>query len=233
MSPITIPSTNEGADRTTASSDKLDQAFAMMDSVPVLDEDAKRLALELYRQLAFGEPVQHDSLSEALGVPTEKISALLEGEQLKGWVFYDSDGRVIGFRGLAIREMPHHFEVEGRSLYTWCAIDSLFIPEMLGASARVESRDPQTGTAIKLRVSPDGVKAVEPAISVMSHLIVDPDVVKTDPAKVMASFCHHIFFLESPESGEEWIKQHGEGTFLVTLDEAFALGKRLNTTQFG
>ena len=53
-----------------------------------------------------------------------------------------------------------------------------------------------------------------------------------NPTRVMASFCHHIFFLESPETGAEWAAQHGEGTFLVTLEEAFALGKQLNSAQF-
>lgn len=71
-----------------------------------MGEDAKRLVVELYRQLARGEPVLPGSLGEALGVPIEEIKALLEDEQLKGWVFYDDEGRVLGFRGLAIREMP-------------------------------------------------------------------------------------------------------------------------------
>ena len=82
-------------------------------------------------------------------------------------------------------------------------------------------------------MTPDGVESVEPAGAVMSILIGDTEVVKTNPTKVMASFCHHIFFLESPETGAEWAAQHGEGTFLVTLDEAFALGKRFNAAQFG
>ena len=216
----------------TTNSTNLAQARAMMDAVPTLGEDAKRLAVELYRQLALGEPVRQESLAEALGVPTQEIAALLEDEQLKGWVFYDDENRVIGFRGLAVRKMPHRFEVEGRALYTWCAIDSLFIPEMLGKPAKVESRDPLTGTAITLTVKPDGVESVEPAAAVMSILIGDPEVLKTNPTKVMASFCHHIFFLESPETGAEWAAQHGEGTFLVTLEEAFALGKQFNTVQF-
>ena len=203
-----------------------------MDAVPTLGEDAKQLAMELYRQLALGEPVRQESLAQALGVPTQEIAALLEDEQLKGWVFYDDKNRVIGFRGLAIRKMPHRFEVEGRALYTWCAIDSLFLPEMLGKPAKVESRDPLTGTAITLTVTPDGVESVEPAAAVMSILIGDPEVLKTNPTKVMASFCHHIFFLESPETGAEWAAQHGEGTFLVTLEEGFALGKQFNTVQF-
>ncbi len=210
-----------------------DAAVAMMDSVLALGEDAKRLAVELYHRLARNEPVPLGSLGAALGVPIETITALLEDEQLKGWVFYDDEGRVIGFRGLAVREMSHRFEVDGQDLYTWCALDSLFIPEMLGTSARVESRDPHTGTVIKLTVSPDGVEFVEPAAAVMSILIVDPEVLKTEPTKIMASFCHHIFFLESPETGAEWVAQHGEGTFLVTIDEGFALGKRLNSAQFG
>ncbi len=216
----------------TTKTTNIEAAVAMMDAVPILEEDAQRLALELYRQLACGDAVPPASLGDALGVPTEEITTLLEDEQLKGWVFYDDDGSVIGFRGLAIREMPYRFEVEGRTLYTWCAIDSLFIPEMLGKPAKVQSRDPHTGTAITLTVTPDGVEAVEPAAAVMSILIGDPEVVKTNPTKVMASFCHHIFFLESQETGAEWAAQHGEGTFLVTLDEAFALGKRFNATQF-
>lgn len=211
---------------------KLEAARAMMDIVPKLDADARRLGVELYRQLALGEPVPIERLSEALGTPIGEVTALLQDEQLKGWVFYDDEGKVIGFRGLAVREMPHRFEVDGRTLYTWCAIDSLFIPELLGQSARVESRDPHTGTAVRLTVSPDGVQSAEPANAVMSILIGDTDVMKTDPTKVMASFCHHIFFLESPEAGAEWADRHGEGTFTVTLDEAFALGKQFNATQF-
>ncbi len=147
----------------TIQTTNFDRAAAMMETVPPFGDDAKRLSIELYRQLARGEPVSQESLAEALGVPTREITALLEDEQLKGWVFYDDDQHVIGFRGLAIREMPHRFEVEGRTLYTWCAIDSLFIPDLLGKPAKVESRDPHTGTAITLTVTPDGVESVEPA----------------------------------------------------------------------
>ena len=210
-----------------------DRAAAMMDTVPPFGEQAKRLALELYRQLAAGKPVSREHLAEALDVSAEEIAALLNDEQLKGWVFYDDQQRVVGFRGLAITQMPHRFEVEGRALTTWCAIDSLFIPEVLGKPARVESRDPRTGGLIRLTVTPEGIEAVEPAGTVMSILVGDTEVMKTNPLKVMGSFCHHIFFFESPESGTEWTRTHGEGTFLMTLDEAFELGKRFNAAQFG
>ncbi len=217
----------------TTQTTNFDRAAAMMDTLPRFDEDAKQLAVELSRQLARGEPVRQESLATALGVPTSEITTLLEDEQLKGWVFYDEERRIVGFRGLALPEMPHKFEVEGRILHTWCAIDSLFIPEIIGKDARVESRDPQTGTVIRLTVTPDGIEAPEPATTVVSVLVSDTDVFQQNPAKIMGTFCHHIFFFESPESAAEWTTQHGEGTFVVTLDEAFELGKRLNAAQFG
>ncbi len=209
-----------------------ENAAALMDMVPALDDVAQRLARELYRQLALGEPVRPESLAAAIGLPSEAVHALLKDEQLRGWVFFGDENRVIGFRGLAIREMPHRFVVEDRTLYTWCAIDSLFIPAILGKPAQVESRDPHSGTVIKLTVTPDGVENVEPSETVMSIVLDDPEVVKTNPTKVMASFCHHIFFLESVETGVAWTAQRGQDTFLVTLEEAFALGKRFNAAQF-
>ena len=75
-------------------------------------------------------------------------------------------------------------------------------------------------------------KLQNPQVTVMSLLIGDTEVMKTNPVKVMGSFCHHICFFESSESAAEWAAQHDKGTFLVTLDEAFELGRRFNTAQF-
>ena len=213
--------------------DEFAAAAAMMDTLPRFDERARRLSIETYRELALGEPVEQETLAAILGVQPSEITDALEDEQLKGWVFYDDVRRIVGFRGLAISKMPHRFEVAGRMLYTWCALDSLFIPEILGQPARVESRDPGTGNLITLTVAPDGVQSVDPPDAVMSILVGDQEVVKTEPTKVMASFCHHIWFLESREAGAEWVAQHGEGTFLVTLEEGFELGKRFNAAQYG
>ncbi len=49
----------------------------------------------------------------------------------------------------------------------------------------------------------------------------------------MGSFCHHIFFFASAEAGSAWAAKHEGDTLLLTLEEAFALGKRFNAVQFG
>jgi hypothetical protein len=49
---------------------------------------------------------------------------------------------------------------------------------------------------------------------------------------VMATFCHSVFFFTSRESGERWRSTH-EGTILYSLDEAYQMGRRLVSRQFG
>jgi hypothetical protein len=43
---------------------------------------------------------------------------------------------------------------------------------------------------------------------------------------------HFIFVFASPESGGRWIARNS-GTFLCSLDDAFALAKRFNAYNFG
>ena len=217
----------------TAGATHLAHAADLLRTIPRFTADVNRLALELYRQLALGKPVAHEDLADSLGVSVDAVKALLAAEQLKAWALYDDQNRIIGFRGLAVEPMPHRFQVRSQVLFTWCAVDSLFIPELLGLSARVESEDPHTGRTIRVTVTPEGVESADPAGTVMSYVAGDPEVRRTNPAKVMAAFCHHIFFLESPEAGAEWAAEHGHGAFIVSLDEAFELGRLFNAAQFG
>ena len=69
----------------------------------------------------------------------------------KGWpgVFWDEQGRVVGFWGLAIPEMDHRFHAEnGKPMYAWCALDPFLIVPVIGRQARVASKDPVTGEPI-------------------------------------------------------------------------------------
>ena len=47
---------------------------------------------------------------------------------------------------LTLRPTPHGFNVDGKQLYTWCALDTLFFPAVIGRPARVES--PCAATAL-------------------------------------------------------------------------------------
>jgi hypothetical protein len=180
--------------------------------------EEQRAAVALYREIVKGSPAE--------------ARALLERDPIKAFVYPDDQGRVLGFGGLAAAPMHHRFEVGGRTLWTWCAWDTLFVPEILGQSARVTSPDPESGELVRLVVTPDQIASAEPRGAVVSFILPDAQVFGTTAANVMAKFCHFVFFFASRLSGERWVAKH-PGTFLYSLDEAFSLAKRLTARNFG
>ncbi len=211
----------------------IDRYWQTLEAVlPTFAEDEQRAAVTLYRELAKGGPVSAMQLAAALDVPVASARDLLDRDSIRCLVYPDEEGRVLGFGGLAATPMPHKLDLDGRTLWTWCAWDSLFIPEILGEQAQVESRDPETGGTIRLTVTPEGIQSQQPETTVVSFVALDAELFSSSADNVMGSFCHFVFFFESRESGEAWAAKH-EGTFILTLDEAADLAKRLNTRNWG
>ena len=194
--------------------------------LPTMTGEEQRLGLEIYHQLAYGEPVRSAGLAEALGVPTSTVDELLNHPNLKCLTYTDPQGEIIGFGGLAVREMPHRLKVDSRTLYTWCAWDSLFIPGILGLEAEVESPAPGSTARVRLNVAPDRVKGVQPRSAVMSFLLPSAQTFQADALKAMASFCHYIFFFPDRETAGAWTGRH-PGTTVISVPDAFELGRQM------
>ena len=200
-------------------------AKKVVGAMPDFNSAGQLVAVALYRQLAQGKPVSPGKVAENLGLSRDLVL-----NTLKGWpgVFYDGDKNVVGFWGIAQRETPHRFKVEGKQLYTWCAWDSLFIPQILGQTAYVESTCPTTGERISLTVSPDRVQEVSPAGLVVSFLTPDTPF----DENVVLSFCHYVLFFSSEEAGTKWTAEH-KNTFLLSVEEAYQVGRLTNRAHFG
>lgn len=200
-------------------------ADKLVGAVPRFDAVGQKIAVVLYRLLSEGQAVPLNRLADAVALPVDTVRDILAR-----WpVFLDDQKAVIGFGGLTVVEMPpHRFIVEGCTLYTWCAWDSLFIPGILGKTARVESVCPVTKGQITLEVAPDGVKQIDPPTVVVSFLTPD----HSFDRDVIANFCHFIHFFRSADVAATWISRH-TGTFLLSVDEAVALGRLTNARNFG
>jgi alkylmercury lyase len=210
----------------------LKQIFAPLESLDLeLTESQQVVALGLYRELAKGAPVRPEQIASASGIPTRDVVAALDSTALSCLTFHDDQNRVVGFGGLAVPQMAHKFIVGGKELYTWCAWDALFIPELLDATARVESTCPETKSPVRLEVAPDGVKMVEPVATVVSFLLPDELRIEQTAAETMKTFCHRVHFLASPAAGQAWTDRH-PGTFVLSLEDAFALAQMLNSRRF-
>ena len=116
-----------------------------------MDEIVERLGLTgereaalhvtLLRELALGQPVTVERLAKSLNWTTDEAELVLEKLPC-GTIEYDGQGRLIG-SGITLRETPHAFVVNDRPLYTWCALDALMFPAVIGERAQVQSRCPQ------------------------------------------------------------------------------------------
>lgn len=206
--------------------DAKETAAALVGLFPTLGPEEQRMSLELYRLLADGQPVPIQRLAERLGHRSDDVA-----KTLRGWpgVFFDQQWDVIGYCGLSpTYETTHQLRTDGRTLYAWCAWDTLFLPALLGRSADVESVSPRTRTPVRLTVAPDGVRDVEPHGVVMSFVMPDRDKVQKD---VLTSFCHFLHFFPSKHEGGAWVAEH-PGARVLTLAAAFELGWHKNRLQY-
>lgn len=190
------------------------------------DSEEKRIAVGLYRLLANGDPVLPSRLADRLSLPSDRV-----GLALKSWndILYDDEGGIVAFYGLNLSRTNQRLTVDGRTLHTWCAWDTLFIPGILGLDASVESECPVSGERIRLTVTAQGLRDIEPESTVMSFLVLGAE--KTQ-FELRENFCCYVHFFRSRQDGREWVSKH-EGTFLISLDEAYQLGQVVNQARIG
>jgi alkylmercury lyase len=173
----------------------------------------------LLRALAHGEPLTPDDLATATGRDLTEIrtglTALSDTE-------YDKQGRIVG-HGITLNPTPHQFEVDGRQLYTWCALDTLIFPAIIDRPAHITSPCHTTGTPVQVEVTPQRVVSVEPASAVVSILT------QAGGSPVRSAFCNHVHFFATPTAATPWLRTHPAAAVLAVHD-AFTLGQQLTHT---
>ncbi len=188
----------------------------------------QRVLLALYRLVADGAPVAVKQLAAGTGLGETAVTNALADVPPSNYQ-YDDAGNIIGFLGLTQTPTRHRFAVAGRRLYTWCAFDVLFLPELLAASAAVASICPVSKAEIRLTVTPEGVDDIEPSDTVMSFVMPGAAQCHED---VRGAFCNFVNFLASREAGAAW-RSRNPGAEIISLEEAYALGRIHNETGFG
>ncbi len=192
---------------------ELDQ---LAEELGLTENRATQLFKPLVQLLAEGKPVSMEQLASATGKPRDQVvRALAESPSTE----FDEHGNIIG-AGLTLNPTPYRFALNGHTLYTWCALDTLIFPALLGQTAYVSSPTPGTGFLVQVTVTPDQVEAVDPPTAVVSIVkrAADPD--------VRRAFCNYVHFFSSADVATSWLAQHPDAILLPVAD-AFALGRRV------
>jgi Alkylmercury lyase/Helix-turn-helix domain of alkylmercury lyase len=212
------------AESTTVSLGALDAALAAAAGRRGADE--QRLAAAVLRLLASGEPVGIGAAAAAAGMPESQAEPVL-----RSWpaVFWDDQGQITGFWGLALAGMPpHRIRHAGTDLSAWCAFDPLFLARVIG-DLDVATADPVTGEAITYCISGDGaITGASHPGAVLSFL--RPDQPWDDD--VMTTFCHYVLHFTGPATAQRWTASH-PGTFVISLADAAELARHHTARSFG
>ncbi|MFP6774836.1 MAG: organomercurial lyase [Alphaproteobacteria bacterium] len=190
-------------------------------------EEMQRFSIAICRRLAAGRPAAMAALGEDLGLAPARVEALLQGYPASG-MDIDADGAVIACGGLSLAETAHIFEIDGRMLHTWCVLDALFLPEIIGKPAILRTRCAGSGDRIEVHLAPDRIISHSPNGVVMS--IVGPDR-QACRDNLRGAFCQHVLLFRDAPAFHDWARDRDD-VAMVSLQEAHEIGVERNASRY-
>ena len=115
-----------------------------------------------------------------------------------------------------------------RTLFAWCAFDTLTYPVELHLSAQVTSRCPVTASNIQLAVTPEQVLDLDPGEAQVSLVV---DVAAGCCSNVREDVCNYGHFFASREAATSWQAAH-QGAVILSVEEAYQVGKLVEGSCF-
>jgi len=215
----------------TITKDDMKKALRNSLSPKLLPPDYIPLSVRTMRLLAKGHPLPQDQLSSELQIPAEAIEVFLRDLESFGLADMDDQGVLQGMI-LSVKKTQHRFRVNGKELFAWCALDTLFLPTVLNETAEVISKCADTGETIQIRVSPTGIEAAKPDdihISLLAPGITPGTTPQCGSNKLTGAeglFCSNTLFFGSKEAAARWMESR-PNSMVLPLEEAFSLSKEI------
>lgn len=168
------------------------------------------LTSALFRLTNMGEhPVEIERLAAAIRRPPDETVALAQQ-----WARVRvKDGR-IHFDPASSPFSRYRVEVGTRVMDVGgCAVDLFWAALAAGVSFRAESKCPTTGTTIRVDLSPDGARRVEPSSTVVAVLHPQASVLQemSNGEQADADVCSQQPFFASAEAAASWLAAHSGG----------------------
>ena len=192
--------------------------------LPSFDPAESRLLIRLWRTLAAGHPLSDEQVNDIAS--TLEIAHDVAASVLRKTGERDDEGHIVGILGLSLEISSRRFHVNGQTLYTWCAWDTLLLPAMLGQTATVEASCEATEEKIRLTVTPERVEHADPSSAVISMVTASPTGSGLESAEdVQAVFCYFVHFFRSAETAAEWLSGKTHDGHILSVEEGHTLGK--------
>lgn len=190
---------------------------------PKLNKTESVLLMDIIRDVSNGNRVSLNELKKRIPeakLPKKNLDAFLLRE-----CELDDKGNIVGVYGLSQNRGRHRIFINGKMLYTWCALDSLYMAQLFNQTVRVESVCPQTNDQILLTLSPQKVEKYKPADAIIS--VVHPATNQCEVTTVDAvneCFCQYSNFFSSIAAAKNWFHEKNVEIKLLSINSGFLLG---------
>nr|WP_052478283.1 organomercurial lyase [Kibdelosporangium sp. MJ126-NF4]CEL17390.1 Organomercurial lyase [Kibdelosporangium sp. MJ126-NF4]CTQ91382.1 Organomercurial lyase (EC 4.99.1.2) [Kibdelosporangium sp. MJ126-NF4] len=126
-------------------------------------KDFWRLLWTAVAELASGKPIRPERLAVRARVPLDRTLAIARD----AWEWDARGERLIG-AGLTSLATPYRVDIDDRTMWTYCAPDTLQLPVMLGKPVYTHSSCAATSDPIRVHATPTGMESIDPASTVVS-----------------------------------------------------------------
>jgi Alkylmercury lyase len=183
-----------------------------------------RLFVQTVRRLTQGQPLTEKEMEEiAAG-----LSMTLENanDVLKWLAERNDDGDIVGLAGLSLNDWNHSLRVNGRDFTTWCALDTLYLPQIIQKDVEIRSADPISNKNIHIKLEMNG-KLVAPKNAVISIVVPKIALQGMESAEqIWSAFCSYSHYFESEENGRIWFQEKHIDPIFLSIDEGIELGQK-------
>lgn len=149
--------------------DMFDQMLA------TLPKDALPILRAAFFTIRDGQSVTAETLATLTKLDCEIVESVLEKLTERQMVVRGDDEKIVGALGLSLVPTNHRMRLEDRTLYTWCAADTLIFPIVLDADVNIQSRCGLSGEPIEITMHEGKLTKVEPEQAVIWQVTPDPE----------------------------------------------------------
>ena len=139
----------------------------------------------------------------------EETESRLSEVEAAGSARRDQNDNLVGIAGLSLEPTPHAIEIEGRSFWTWCALDAVGIFTALQATGGVRSKPPDGTNELQIRFT-DGSSESEAALFIAGDY---------DGKDVIESWCSKVNFFSTSHQAELWATEGELDGDVVSISE--------------
>ena len=156
-----------------------------------------RMLLPGFSLLAQGKPLKVGQIANAAGVNDQEVEEALGTARCA----FNENGHVIDLFGMMLAPTYHRLAIDGKVVFSCCALWAHVIPELVDRAALIESVDPQSREIVRLEIAPGKVRSVSPKTACATMVLADAASIEQD---VGSAFCRHVRHFASPDSARKF-----------------------------